>query len=312
MSMMDHDLLQRALVACALPIALIALDSCRDEPVGTDQSKPDAQRQWTWSAALPNDSAVFLPGLVSLPDRIEQSITFSPTGDTLVFSAIIGRRDGRNLWAMFMSQRTNGTWSTPDTLPFSGRYSDYGAAFAPEGRALYFSSRRPIADTTSAIPDDYDLWKSERVGNTWSAPARLANGINTDGNEYSVAPTATQLIICAQRHDALATSDLFIALRAEEFNDFGPVHNLGTPVNTTMWEGQAFALDDQLWWNHVDESPGSSEDILYSQRTANGWSDPIRTSARVNSPANEFMHCVSPDGRFIFFGRHGDILSARL
>ena len=77
-------------------VAAMLVGGCAPGPDQTAVERP-ALSTWAWAADLPADSAIFLPGLVSLPDRMEQGITFSPAGDTLVFSAIVGRRDDRNL-----------------------------------------------------------------------------------------------------------------------------------------------------------------------------------------------------------------------
>ncbi|MEO8588991.1 MAG: hypothetical protein ABI432_06470 [Flavobacteriales bacterium] len=288
---------------------------CSTRPLDTEVTSAQVDPIiWSWCSALPADSAVFLPGHVSLPDRVEQGITFSPSGDTLVFSTIIGRRNDRNLWAMLWCARVNGNWTIPDTLPFSGTFSDYGPAFAPDGGTLYFSSRRPIADTTAVIPTDYDLWKVDLAAETWGTAVRLANGVNTNGNEYSVTASRTHLVFCADRNDALGRSDLFTVERVDELNEFAGVRNMGAPVSSPMWEGAAYLSTngDGLWWNHVDEGHSASEDILHSQLIEGRWTLPVPLGGRINTDANEFMHCATQDGRRIFFGRHGDILSAPL
>lgn len=298
-------------------LTALLVAACSRSSTVEERERPSSTTKpitWQWASQLQNDSAVFLPDIVSLRDRVEQGITFSTTGDTLVFSAIVGRRNNRNLWALLWSSRLNGQWSTPDTLPFSGTYSDYGPAFAPDDRTLYFSSRRPITDTSTTIPEDYDLWKVKLRDGVFDDPVRLADGVNTNGNEYSVGVSYEQLVICADRNDALGRSDLYIVPRSEEDNDFNSIRNMGPPISTAMWEGQAYLSPrgDRLWWNYVSETEGESEDIYFSIRNEHGWQEPERLNSMFNSAANEFMHCTSPDNAFLFFGRHGDILSAPL
>jgi Tol biopolymer transport system component len=312
---MEHGIIERWMFQGPLKVfvpgvLIVAIFSCR-----SDNSRPEPYREgvvpWKWESGLPADTSIFLPGIISHPDRVEQGITFSPSGDTLVFCAITRRERSRNVWTMFSSIYRSGHWSMPETLSFSGIYSDYGPAFSCDGKGLYFSSRRPVIGTDT-VPADYDIWVSEIGQNGWGPPRRLADGVNTLGNEYSVGVSEGELIICSDRHDRSGATDLFSVDIGEQFNDFTTRYNLGRTINTPYWEGRAFVSCDgrELWWNHTGDGPEANEDLMYSDRSKDGWSRPMRLNSTINTPANEYMQCVTPDGRFIFFGRHGDIMIA--
>lgn len=242
------------------------------------------------------------------------SVTFTPNGDTAYFS-ILGRRvEGRNMWVIMETHIEGSQWSKPDTVEFSGIYSDYGASLSPNGQTLYFSSRRPHRENDTAKKNDYDLWMVQRIGNAWSNPQRLADGINSYKQEYSVAVSNTHLYICADRKDSIGGSDLYVVSRSEELNPFASMRNVGSPPNTLMWEGQA-SIDPQetrLLFNYVADGEGQNEDIYICYKIDGVWTLPKKLNGIVNTKANEFMHGVSPDGKYCFFGRNGNIYIANL
>jgi hypothetical protein len=52
------------------------------------------------------------------------------------------------LGLMCVSRFRAGRWSTPEALPFSGKYLDYPPKFDPTGKGMVFASSRPLPDGT--------------------------------------------------------------------------------------------------------------------------------------------------------------------
>lgn len=84
-------------------------------------------------------------------------------------------------------QLPDGTWSEPVTASFSGTYSDMDPFITPDGRRLYFSSRRPHGN---ADRDAFDIRYVERTAGGWSEPARLGPEVNTDLDELYASTDA--------------------------------------------------------------------------------------------------------------------------
>lgn len=270
-------------------------------------------QQWTWLPDQLQDTAIFIPGIVSDTARIESSITFSPNGDSCFFSIRNGQVMGRNNWAIMYTVYKDGAWSTPDTCSFSGKFPDYGPYMSPDGNALYFSSRRPVHDTGTIIKGDYDIWMVQRKGNDWDQPVRLADGINTNTEEYSVAVSHRSVFINARRNDSLGATDMFSVPIHEQFNPFSSFHNVGKPLNDEMWEGGMYVSPDEtmLVFQHLVDGEGESEQIKVSYKTDTGWSKPVLLNGLVNTSVHEMAPYVTPDRKFIFFTRHGDIMIAK-
>src|SRR5689334_8163503 len=109
--------------------------------------------------------ALIGPGVISTRDY-ERDEALSPDGHTLYFTK-------RTIWPYFsvicVSRLVHGHWTEPEIAPFSGRYPDATPAFAPNGKTLYFASRRPVEES-APLRRDYDLWAVDATAQGWSQP----------------------------------------------------------------------------------------------------------------------------------------------
>jgi len=68
-------------------------------------------------------------------------------------------------YVMYLSQFKNGTWSVPETLPFSGEYRDSDPVISADGRTLYFVSDRPAEGLE---PNRFHAWSADRTATGWT------------------------------------------------------------------------------------------------------------------------------------------------
>ena len=122
------------------------------------------------------------------PDH-DDSPAFTPDGRTFYFDRTIDRNK-----SIMVSHRSNGRWSPPETVPFSGRWLDQDPALSPDGSYLIFSSNRPVPDGDSVVFEQdgkqyrgANLWRVDRRGSGWAAPVWLGRGVN--GSNLVVAPS---------------------------------------------------------------------------------------------------------------------------
>ena len=79
--------------------------------------------------------AVFAPGLFTSP----LGIAVLPDGREIAFASWGEEPRAR----IMISRIQGGRWTAPETAPFSGEYMDWDINFSPNGKRLYFTSRRP-------------------------------------------------------------------------------------------------------------------------------------------------------------------------
>jgi len=247
------------------------------------------------------DVELVAPGVLSTPLN-ERSAGLTPSGDTLYFAVRSG--DGY-VSELFRSRRLGGRWTTPEALPFSGRFVDLDPSVSPDGRTLYFASDRPAPGKSAA---DFDLWSVALSGDAHE-PVRLPPPINSPSTELAPALTADdRLLFASDRPGGFGGLDLYWT---ERRGDSTIVRSFGTPVNSQESETQATISPDgsTLVFTSVGRSdellaPGAAYprgDLYLSRRTGASWSPPIHLSAPINSPAAECCAAFDKRGAYLYF-----------
>jgi len=247
---------------------------------------------------------IFAPGIVSLGFH-EHNIAISPDGREIFFvtaSADFSR------YLIMTTREENGAWTMPEVAPFSGGRNDGAPSFSPDGKRLYFSSRRP-RPAGGAPGEDFDIWYVERRGGSWTEPVNLGGPVNTGQNEVnpSVASDGT---IYFQRIEKLGTLDWDLYRSSSKDGAYGPPEKLPAPVNTEANEAGPFIAPDGSYLLFQSNRPGSYGimDIYVTYPTGDGgWSEPANLGETVNTRYSDWGPVVSPDGQYLFFGSFRNI-----
>lgn len=177
---------------------------------------------------------------------------------------------------------------------------------------------------TRLIPDRYvyggmqeDFYISKNRDGTWF-PAVPLREINSEFNEG--APTISSdgrtLVFTACElmgnyggtRKGYGSCDLFISTRTG--NNWEAPVNLGTPVNSPLWESQPSLSADGNTLYFVRGKPTrrgvKEQDIYFSTRQSDDtWSEPRKVAGKVNTPDREESVHIHPDGRTLYFSSNG-------
>jgi len=123
---------------------------------------------------------VFAPGVIST-DLDETSGSFSPDGDAFYFARWAPYTTVPAVSLICVSYLRNGQWTPAQVVPFSGTYAEGSPFIAPDGKRLYFASKRPTHPKTDT--SDWNIWFVERQGNSWSEPQEIGPPVNTPHRE---------------------------------------------------------------------------------------------------------------------------------
>jgi predicted alpha/beta superfamily hydrolase len=238
---------------------------------------------------------VFAPGLFVSP----LGIAVPPDGAPIVFASWGGQPPAR---VLVVERRETG-WVAPVTAPFSGDSMDWDVNFSPDGRRLYFSSRRPRPGKEDPI-EDADIWFVERTDTGWGEPQHVGTPVTTDGNE--VHPTVEAngtFYFFGDRGDGQGGADIYVAPYMN--GAYLPPENLGPAINTEHNEMDPFvAPDGSYLLFHSDQPGGPGRLNLYiSFREDDGsWSQAVGMGDAINRPGRA-TYCprVSHDGKYLFF-----------
>ncbi|MEX0982538.1 MAG: OmpA family protein [Bacteroidales bacterium] len=162
-------------------------------------------------------------------NRNEGAQTITADGKHIYFTAC-DRPDGYGMCDIYYSRvEDDGSWSKPVNLgePVNSWYSEKHPAISADGRMLCFTSNRPGGK------GDYDLWISEKRGDSWSKPVNMGDSINTPGVEQSpfLHPDQQSLYFSSDGWPGMGMGDIFFSRLKGNMSCSIPA-NLGYPVNT--------------------------------------------------------------------------------
>ena len=188
-----------------------------------------AQRESTdapWQPALPLSS-------LNTPAN-EGAHCLSADGNTLVFTAC-NRPDGMGSCDLYLSFRSQGTWSPPQNMgsPINSAAYETQPTLSADGRTLIFTARR-----AEGLGNN-DLWQSEKKPDgTWGRPQNLGPILNTAEDDQApfLHPDGRTLYFMSKGHPGMGGFDLFVS-RKNAQGAWGPPQNLGFPINSPSNEG---------------------------------------------------------------------------
>ncbi|MGZ4088004.1 MAG: hypothetical protein ACXVPD_11100, partial [Bacteroidia bacterium] len=230
----------------------------------------------------PKDQPQLLaPGLVS--DELgNRDMAISPANDELFYT--VQYLNGRGFSAIMHSQKLNGTWTKPEVAVFSGRFSDIEPAFSPDGKTLYFSSNRPLHDSSS-LAKDYDIWRVEKQNGQWTAPKNMGAPVNSAADEYypSLAKSGT---IYFTRN--MGETDEDIVACTIRNNTYDSARSLPPVINSKGGEFNAFVDPDEqfvIFTGYKRKNNLGAGDLFISFKNERGeWTEAKHLDSPVNGP----------------------------
>jgi len=147
-----------------LIIFLMSLTTCKTTYDYFGQKPPGVEK-----------AEIFAPGIISLKDRYEQNIAFSPKGDEVIL--VLSEKNWKS-FTMFRASYNKHKWNSFDTLSFSKNVKSTLEPFYTEnGNRLFFTS-----DKGATKRWDTKLWTVKKTDTIWGKPTLLDAHINIRNN----------------------------------------------------------------------------------------------------------------------------------
>jgi hypothetical protein len=228
-----------------------------------------------------------------------RDMAISPTNDEFFFTLDAPKSAFRTI---LTSKKINGKWTAFAIAAFSGKYHDIEPAFSPDGKQLFFASKRPTGDETTS-KKNYDLWFATKENGRWENLTRLPETINSDKNEYypSIATNGT-IYFTAERADAKGKEDIY----KSEFKNGTyeiPV-SLSAAVNTKTYEYNAYVSPDEsfiIFGSYGRKGSLGKGDLYISFNKNNKWEDAVHLGELINSDQIDYCPFVSFDKKYFFY-----------
>ena len=239
---------------------------------------------------------LFAPGIISSIWGLHSTAVFSPDGGEvywtpmMTFPCEVYSRGG-----LLTMEEVDGRWTPPAWTSFSGpKGEDDVPFFSPDGKRMYFISRRPVPGDARGRSER--IWFTDRTATGWAEPKPLDPNVNSMDMHWAFSLDRAKNVFFAGRSpDSLGMSDIYVA-RYRDGRYEKPV-NLGEPVNSAAIEDSPFVAPDGSYLLFSRQF-----DIWLSFRGSDGaWSAPVKLGPEVNSPAIEVCPRVTDDGKYLFF-----------
>jgi hypothetical protein len=177
---------------------------------------------------------------------IDQGPAISVDGLTLFFSSNRpGGHGGADLWEATRASMQE-PFGTPKNLgpSVNSAYHELGPAITADGKTLFFSSNRPGGTGRR------DLWVSTRTSTSepFGPATNLGPPVNSPSSENrpSVTADGLKLVFSSDQPGGLGGQDLWIARRTSASQPFGTPVNLGSPLNSSHYDGMPGISPDGL------------------------------------------------------------------
>jgi len=238
--------------------------------------------------------AMFAPGIVSLPNRNEAVITFSPDGASVFF--YVQQAIPYTLFSVY----SNNHWSAPDTIPFSNGRTTGEPFFAYNGSRVYMFA-------TNALNQEgiVDLTYSEKQGNGWSDPVSMGNPPNSEDYQYHPCITGDTSVYFSSGAGKIC--------RCQYYNGaYQPRVILPRPVNyigSMTWGDPYVASDESYMILKSIRTEGYGQNDLYIsyRKSDSTWTNPKNLGNIINTPGDETAGDITPDGLYMTYGSGGDL-----
>ncbi len=257
------------------------------------------------SNQTPTDTAlIFAQGVVST-DLLEASITFNPEMSELFFA----RRKPEESHNIYTSKLVDGKWSKPELVFFSmnKEYLDFHPRINPKGDLLFFGSTRPLNDSTES--SGLHQWYIQKNGNGWAPPIPMEKPF-VDRYMMCTTPSDNDNLYFTSNEKEANPQDAGIYYAINRGDEYAAIERMDNKINIPgNWTAHPYIAPDESYIIYDSERPSGFGDCdLYISFNENGvWTKSYNLGPKINTELCEGAATVSPDGKYLFFRRDGDI-----
>jgi len=267
----------------------------------SEQQFPEFNGNYMGQKEPDNGPRVFAPDIVSTKYDLHGNIVFSPIGDEAYWSGWYPNKtstEGKQ--QILTSKLENGKWTIPEIASFSIiGYDDDCPFISPDGKKLYFVSRRPLKQNEGNSEKE-NIWFVTKEGNNW------------------VNPTPVDAVNFLDLHWQISVDNkgnLYFGARDPEGKKFGEIYcskfengvyvkpeKLCTQINSENSEGSPNISPDGDYILFDRAKQGIQMGLFISFKKDDGsWTDarPIAEVAKINS-VNQCCY-VTHDRNFLFY-----------
>jgi Tol biopolymer transport system component len=189
---------------------------------------------------------------------------------------------------------------SPDFI--SHRHDVRDMAISPDGNEIYFSLGFPKFSYAVIL-------YTEKTEGSWSELKTAGFSGRYSDIEPAFSPDGEKMYFASKRPLEGDTEpkdwDVWFVER-DNNGEWGLPVNIGDSVNTSGNEFYpSVSREGNLYFTAQRSDSKGGEDIYFSKKTSNGFSEPVNAGDSINSKYYEFNAYVSPDEDYIIFTSYG-------
>lgn len=199
-------------------------------------------------------------------------------------------------------------------------YDDYGALLSPDGKELFYTSRRPDTRGGNVNPGDQRYFEDVYVTrwseetNDWGPATNDVERLNSEGFDAAsyISPDGNTIYMTINTsvlniRNTTKSSDICVAERTKENRWSLPKPIRNKSINTTFFDGAPTLTADGNTMYFVSDRDGlkSKSDIYVVHKEGNKWGVAKKLPPVINSVGNETTPYITPDGKYLFFSSDG-------
>ncbi|MDB4582251.1 hypothetical protein N9164_03795 [Draconibacterium sp.] len=238
---------------------------------------------------------LFAPGIIST-DFFEFAITFSKDGRDIFFTRRSTNQGGGN--SIFHTYFNDSVWTNPTIASFAkAGYVEMAPYCSPDQQKIYFHSEREHPETGVKMTNDEKIWYSIKNGNVWGEANFLKGILNTGWVMGVAAANSGNLYLCGEvdGSEGLLYSECIDGKYPSAKKCFDGVHPYVSPT------------EEYIIYDVILENWEETELYIRFKKQDGDWGKAIRLPSVINATKTESFGRVSPDGKYLFFQRNGDI-----
>ncbi|GEM_PF-1084739 len=230
---------------------------------------------------------LFAPGIVSINGRNEAGISFSPDLDEVYFTA--NKKEEET--AIYFSKFKGNKWTPVKRANFTngGKNEELYPFVSLNDKRIYFTA-------FDSIFSDEKIWYVNRLADSWSDAIQLDSPINNDLVFYINQAKNGDLF-----YTSISKGKMYYAPNKNgEFPEVQEVE-LEFGHHGFISPSQEYLL---IYTRNKENEKRKDHDIYVCFKEKDGtWTKPINLGNEVNSNFNEGCPSITPDGKYLFFGR---------
>lgn len=266
---------------------MVLLSACKTEKSNLKEDNSSTEKSLYLGQKPPGlIPEVFAPGIVSIDGRFEGTVSFSSELTEMYFAA--DNEDEET--SIYFSKLEGDKWTSIERVDFTnGRKNEEMHPFvSPDGKRIYFTAM------DSAFTDE-KIWYVDRLEDAWSDAILLDSPINDD------------LVFFPNQ---AKNGDLYYFNLSKFKTYYAPNRNGEFPeVREVALEfgHHAFISPSQDYLivtaRNEEEGRRDNDMYVYFQAQDGTWTPPINLGNTINTNFNEKGPRITPDGKYLFFGR---------